>query len=171
MPKKRKQRAKNYLQNLRRWMVKPKKKSASTVKVDNKKDTPKKQQTLTRFFQGNQDSNLKNTKNQQTFKTTKNLKCISGPQTSKYIQTMLKLRRVKPDKSELEKPENHKIPIEQNKPSQPEHPGETKNMFPSPISRVKVPIDRLVMKFERWKNCKMQKSPGTAHSEEIQEKL
>ena len=136
-------------------MVKPKKKSTSTFKVDNKNGTPKKQQTLTRLFQGSQDPQSKNTKNQNTFKTTKNLKCTSGPQTPKYIQTILKLRRVKPDKSDIEKPENHKIPIEQNEPSQPEHPGEIKNLFPSPISRVKVPIDRLVMKFEWWRNCKV----------------
>ena len=68
-------------------------------------------------------------------------------------------------------PENPKSPIAQNEPSPSDYNGETKNKFPSPISRVKLPIDRLVMKFERWKNCKLPKSPGTAHSEEIQEKI
>ena len=169
--KREKQRAKNCLQDLRQWMVKPKPKGANINKVVTKKASPKKQQILTRFFQGNKAPKSPNPKNQHTIKTTKNLKCTSDPPITKYVQTMLKLRRVKIDNTKVGNQDIPKSPIEQSVLTLSDSNSEPRNKFLSPISRAKLPIDRLVMKFERWKNCNLPQSPDNAHSKEIQDKL
>ena len=171
MPETRKTTGKNCLQDLRQWMVKPKPKGANINKVVTKKASPKKQQILTRFFQGNKAPKSPNHKNQHTIKTTKNFKCTSDPPITKYVQTMLKLRRVKIDNTKVGNQDIPKSPIEQSVLTLSDSNSEPRNKFLSPISRAKLPIDRLVMKFERWKNCNLPQSPDNAHSKEIQDKL
>ena len=78
--KREKQRAKNCLQDLRRWMVKPTTKSVIPNKVTNMHKSPtKKQQTLTSLFQASRAPSEMTFKTMKPANTTKNLKCGSGP--------------------------------------------------------------------------------------------
>ena len=90
-----------------------------------------------------------------------------------YIQTMLKLRRVKKKNCpSVGNPENSMLPPQEHE--QITHATSVVPKKPLPVSHIireKVPIDRLIMKFERWRQRKSNASRGTANDEQIQGNL
>ena len=168
--KREKQRVKHSLQDIRRWMVVPRAKTLNTTNdAIQKKDKPKRQTTLTRLFRQHPNKSEPPHTTKSASATTRNTECTSGPSPTRYIQTMLKLRR--PKKPDC--PATPVLPVTANP-----IPGESVPLQNSPCDtqemstlnithKIKVPIDRLIKKFERWRKGTSVKTRGNNQASHI----
>ena len=143
------------LQDLRCWLIQPQNStSGESDKSTRIKVKPKKQITLRNYFQTHPNNKKKsNTKVPRTHET-KMKKTLLTPSPLKYIQTILKLRKVKP---EIGPHHTHattytKTQGRKNSPNQDNSSIIPVSIHTPPTIQHKVSINRLVKKYEHWRD-------------------